>query len=250
MTPKYDLDKIKFATDSPTFEKAALIYESGGVRDFRDNEMSGFLAKVKGSGANLYEVFVSARRFDEGDCNCYLGENDTLCKHMVAVAIRAVTGGKPLTEEDKRQVSQATCSGRLGILSKEELGAVKKEITGAMKYIKSYDGPSRVWFSYQDSLSEGCNRLSKIVSELPVSEQTAKLLIDTLLRLDDKLCRYGVDDSDGTVGGFIEETVQVLQEYAKLDPSSVNAFKELKDKETCFGWEEPLLKLTNIKVEP
>lgn len=243
MTPKYDLDKIKFATDATTFEKAVAIYESGGVKNFEDNKVSGFLARVKGSGGNFYEVFVSARSYDEGDCACYLGQNDTLCKHMVAVAIRVVAGGKPLDSEDKRQVSQVTCSSRLGELSKRELSSVKKGITGAMKYIKPYNGPSRIWFLYQNSLSEGCNRLSKIVSELPVSEQTAKLLVDTLLRLDDKLCRGGVDDSDGTVGGFIEETVQMLKEYAKLDTKCVKAFQELKGRETCFGWEEPLLEL-------
>ena len=114
-----------------------------------------------------------------------------------------------------------------------------------MKYIKPYNGPLRIWFSYQNSLAEGCNRLSKrlskIVSELPVSEQTAKLLVDMLLRLDGKLCRGGVDDSDGTVGDFIEETVRVLKEYAELDFSCVATFKVLEGKETCFGWEETLL---------
>lgn len=243
MRPKYDLDKIKFATDGPTFEKAVGIYESGGVKNFEDNGISDFLAKVKGSGGNFYDAFVSARRYDEGDCTCYLGQNDTLCKHMVAVAIYAIKEGKPLTDEDKRQVSQVACSGRLGKLNKTELAAAKKSITGTMRYIKPYEGPSRIWFFYQNSLSEGCNRLSKIVSELPVSGQTAKLLVGTLLRLDDKLCRGGVDDSDGTVGGFIEEIVQVLREYAKLDPACIKAFRELKDKETCFGWEEPLLEL-------
>ena len=64
-----------------------------------------------------------------------------------------------------------------------------------------------------------------------------------LLRLDKKLCTGGVDDSDGEVGGFIEEVVEVLQEFAKLDPSCVNAFDKLKNRETCFGWEKPLLKL-------
>ncbi|MEK7574024.1 MAG: hypothetical protein AAB514_00645 [Patescibacteria group bacterium] len=134
-----------------------------------------------------------------------------------------------------------TCSGRLGEFSKEELSAIKKEITDAMKYIKPYNGPSRIWFSYQNSLSEGCHRLSKIISELPVSEQTAKLLVDMLLRLDKKLCMGGVDDSDGTVGGFMEETVRMLKEYAKLDSSCAKAFNALKDRETCFGWEESLL---------
>ena len=241
MFPKYNLDKIKFATNASTFEKAVDLYEKGKVTKFEEG-ISAYSAVVQGS--QPYRVSVEARRYDYGRCECYLGQNDTLCKHMVAVAMYAVMGGKKLSEEDKRLVSQAVCSGRLGELSKSELAATKKAITAGMRYIKSYEGPSRTWFAYQNSLSEGCNRLSKIVSELPVSEQTAKLLVDTLLRLDDRLCRGGVDDSDGTVGGFIEETVQVLKEYAKLDLSCAKAFKELKGKETCFGWEEPLLVFT------
>ena len=112
-----------------------------------------------------------------------------------------------------------------------------------MKYIKPYNGPSRLWFSYQNSLTEGCNRLAKIVSELPVDQQTANILVDLLLRLDKKLTMGGVDDSDGTVGCFIEETVQVLKEYVELDSSCVVPFKKLIGRETCFGWEESLLKI-------
>ncbi len=111
-----------------------------------------------------------------------------------------------------------------------------------MRYIKPYESPSRIWFAYQGSLSEGCARLTKIVSDLPVSEQAAGLLVDMLLRLDDKLCRSGVDDSDGTVGGFIEEVVMMLKKYAELDPSCKKAFYKLENRETCFGWEEPLVR--------
>lgn len=242
MPPKYDLDKIKYATDAPTFEKAVDLYEKGKVTQFKER-INAYLAVVVGT--KLYRVSVEARRYDYGHCECYLGQNDTLCKHMVAVAIYAVKDGEPLTDEDKRQVSRVTCSGKLGTLSKTELSSIKKSITGAMRYIKAYEGPSRLWFSYQNSLSEGCNRLRKIVSDLPVNEQTAGLLVDMLLRLDDRLCRGGVDDSDGTVGGFIEEVVQVLKEYAELDPNSIRSFEELKSKETCFGWEEPLIALLN-----
>ena len=224
MQPTYDLDKIKFATDGPTFDKAVGLYENGKVTGVEE-------------GIGAYSAVVL------GFCECYLGQNDTLCKHMVAVAIYAVSGGKPLSDEDKRLVTGPTCSGRLGILSKKDLSACKKAITAAMRYIKPYSGPSRIWFAYQNSLQEGCNRLAKLVSDLPVNEQTATLLVDMLLRLDDKLSRGGVDDSDGTVGGFIEETVNVLEEYAKLEPACTQAFHELRDKETCFGWEEPLLEL-------
>ncbi len=79
------------------------------------------------------------------------------------------------------------------------------------------------------------------VGELPVSPQTAAMLVKLLLRLDKKLQTGGVDDSDGTVGGFMEEVVAVLAEYARLDPACRRAFLVLKGKETCFGWEERLL---------
>lgn len=238
--PTYNLDKIKFATDSATFERAVDLYEHGKVTEFKA-ELGGFSAVVL--GGSPYKVFVSAKHYDHGSCTCYLGQNDTLCKHMIAVAIRAATGSKPLSGEDKQLVKESVCSGRLGTLSKEELLATKFAISAAKRYIKPYNGPSRIWFAYQNSLMEGCNRLSAIISTLPVSEQTARLLVDLLLRLDKKLSVGGVDDSDGTVGGFIEDMVNVLEEYAKLDPACVSAFQTLEHRETCFGWEEPLVKI-------
>lgn len=162
---------------------------------------------------------------------------------MVAVAIYAVQGGKRLTQNDKQVMHVPVCSGQRGKLSKEELAAAKKYVIAALRYIKPYNGPSRMWFAYQNLLSEGCNRLAAIVSKMPVSEQTAGLLVNLLLRLDKKLCTGGVDDSDGTVGGFIENTVQALQEFARLDPACVRSFRKLKEAETCFGWEEPLVQI-------
>ncbi|MDP2741667.1 MAG: hypothetical protein Q8O66_03220 [bacterium] len=243
--PRYDLKKIKFATDEATFERAVVLYETGKVTKF-EYTMNGFSAIV--IGTQPYRVFVSALNYDCGSCDCYLGNQDMLCKHMVAVGIRAVTAGEPLSDDDKLQHNQIFCSDKLGTLTKIELSAVKKSITVAMRYIKSYSGPSRIWFAYQDSLREGCNYLSAIVSELPIGKETARLLVDTLLRLDNKL-QGGVDDSDGTVGGFIEEVVNILKEYAKLDPACKKAFLALINKKTCFGWEESLLQIINEEEE-
>ena len=131
---------------------------------------------------------------------------------MVAVALYAMKGGDPLKDKEKQLLSAPVCSGKLGKLGNKEVKAVTAAMSGAMRYIKPYNGPSRIWFAYQGSLRQGCNRLAGIISELPVSEQTTELLIKLLLRLDDKLCRGGVDDSDGTVGGFIEETVRALEQ--------------------------------------
>jgi hypothetical protein len=240
MLPSYTLEKIKFATDPRTFERAVDLYENRKVTKFK-NSIRSYSAVVIGS--KPYNVSGEARRFDYGNCDCYLGQNDELCKHLVALAIHAVMRGKKLKAEDKEMVTGPECSENLGELSKEDLSSVKNSITGAIRYIKAYSGPSRTWFAYQISLDEGCNRLSKIVSDLPVSKQTTKLLVDLLLRLDEKLCRGGVDDSDGTVGGFVEGVAEVLKEYARLDPSCIEAFKNLAGKETCFGWEAPLVEM-------
>ncbi len=242
MLPNYDLDKIKFATDAPTFERAVDLYGKGKVTKFKNNGISCTATVI---GSQPYEVFVSNRNYDQGNCTCYLGQNDTLCKHMVAVALHAVMRGKPMTDEDKKFVHTASCSGNLGTLNSMQLSEAKRVITSDMGYIKPYNGPSHTWFAYQDSLQEGCNRLSALVSDLPVSEQTAGLLVDMLLRLDRKLSIGGVDDSDGTVGGFIEETVGVLKEYTRLDLSCIKIFEKLEGRETCFGWEEPLLELSD-----
>lgn len=243
--PDYDLNKIKFATDGSTFEKAVALYESGKVTQVEEGIRSYSAIVI---GTKPYRVSVEARRYDYGHCACYLGQNDTLCKHMVALALFAVCDGKPLRDEDKKRVETPTCSGDLRKLEKEELAAIKKSITGAIQYIKGYNGPSRTWFAYQNSLQEGCNRLSAIVSDLPVNGQSAQLLVDLLLRLDRKLISGGVDDSDGTVGEFMYGTVEVLKTYANLDPACSLTFRQLQNRETCFSWEKPLLELINYKI--
>jgi hypothetical protein len=240
MPPQYNIEKIKFATDPRTFEKATELYDDGKIRDFKE-DFGDYSALV--IGTRPYKVFVHGRHYDKGSCECYLGQKDYLCKHMVAVAIYACLNGKKISKEEKELVDGPVCSGRVGELSKEELVKIKTAITVAIRYIKPYNGPSRTWFVYQNSLLEGCARLAPIVSKLPVSEQTTKLLIDILLRLDKKLCTGGVDDSDGTVGGFMGEVVVILQEFVKFDQSCINAFEKLCSRSTCFGWEEPLVKI-------
>ena len=91
--PDYDLNKIKFATDESTFGKAVSLYENGKVTQVEQGIRS-YTAVVLGT--KPYRVSVEARRYDYGHCACYLGQNDTLCKHMVALALYVVMDGKPL----------------------------------------------------------------------------------------------------------------------------------------------------------
>jgi len=241
MSPTYDLNKIKYATDEATFKRAVGIYESGKMTEIE--QLGGYYSALS-MGTKLYRVSVSARNYRHGHCTCYLGERDTLCKHMVALAIHAVMEGKPLGDKDKQLSRQGECSSRRDILSKKELKTVKGAITESMRYIKPYRGPSRTWFANQDSLREGCNRLSVIVSGLPVNRQTAEILIKLLLRLDRKLCIGGVDDSNGIVGGFITSVVEMLEKYTQIDPACIDTLQLLLGIGiTSFQWEEPLVRI-------
>jgi hypothetical protein len=240
MSLTYDLNKIKFATDEATFKRAVGLYEGGKVTEVET--LGGYYSAVV-LGTESYRVSVSVRNYKQGHCTCYVGQKDTLCKHMVALAFYAVMGGKPLGDKDKQLSHAIGCSGRRGVLNKEELEALKKSITESMRYIKPYRGPSRTWFANQDSLREGCNRLSAIVSDLPVNRQTADILVKLLLRLEKKLSVGGVDDSNGIVGGFAGELVALLEEFARIDSSCIDAFESLCEKEYCFGWEEPLVRI-------
>ena len=240
MHVNYNLDKIKFATDEATFTRAAGLYESGKVTEVET--LGGYYSAVI-HGTEPYRVSVSVRNFKQGHCTCYLGQKDTLCKHMLALALYAVMDGKPLSDKDKLLCHKVECSKRREELDKELLAIVKASITASMKHIKPYSGPSRTWFANQDSLREGCNMLSAIVSDLPVNEQSAEILVNLLSRLDRKLRIGGVDDSNGIVGGFMNEVVSVLEEFAKIDPGCINAFESLVGKDTCFEWDEPLIRI-------
>lgn len=240
MLPKYTFDKIKYATDPPTLKKAIDLYNSSKIIDFEDNGLT-YTAKVKGT--TLYNVIANSKQHAIGSCDCYLGQNDTLCKHLVAVTIYAILRGKKLKKEDLMVITSPKCSNIKGELSKDELENIKKEISNAIKYIKAYTGPSKTWFSYQNNLLEGVNRLSTIISSIPVSFQTSEILTKLMIRIDKKLVTGGVDDSDGTVGTFIQEMVNVLHDYAKLDITCIDSFRLLIGVSTCFEWEDSLIEL-------
>ena len=115
IVPAYDLNKInpsaplrvdaersrsiKFATDEATFKRAVGLYESGKVTEVE--ALGGYYSAVV-QGTESYRVSVSARNYKQGHCTCYVGQNDRLCKHMVALALYAVMAGKPLNDKDKQ----------------------------------------------------------------------------------------------------------------------------------------------------
>lgn len=235
----YTLDDIKYGTDEATFQRAVKLYQTHKVQNVVD---TGFTYTATVQGTSNYHLIADPQKFTCGQCNCYIGQQDELCKHLVALSIHLVKQGQSLTDQDLEIYYHPVCSGSLGVLTSDELSHAKKQITAALRYIKPYTGPSRIWFTYQDGLDQGCYRLSTIVSHLPVSLQTAKLLVNLMLRLDHKLTDGGVDDSNGTVGGCIQDLVQVLNQYIDMDPQCLAACDRLVDIQTCFDWQLDLEK--------
>ena len=41
----------------------------------------------------------------------------------------------------------------------------------------------------------------------------------------------------------MSEVVGMLIDFAQLDPACIDAFESLCGKQTCFGWEEPLVRI-------
>ena len=57
-----------------------------------------------------------------------------------------------------------------------------------------------------------------------------------------------MDDSNGIVGGFMNEVVSVLEDFTKIDSSCIKAFESLVGKETCFEWDAPLIRILDEQI--
>ncbi|MDD5721012.1 MAG: SWIM zinc finger family protein [Candidatus Pacebacteria bacterium] len=234
LLPQFSLFDIQIGVGEEEFKKGYKLFNDGKVGKIK-SDIRGFSAAV--AGAHPYEVFVEANDFDQGSCSCYLGQKDILCKHMIALAIAAIFKYNP--ENFKLITSpldRAVCSGQIRDITKEELVAIKKELKHGLSYIKYYDGPSSKWFTYQDTLLKGGRLMRYALSKLPICEESAKICIDFLVKLDKKVCN-GVDDSDGTVGELMTDIVEVLNLFVSNKPDLRNFISEHLPKETSFGWE-------------
>jgi hypothetical protein len=233
----YDFAKIRHRCYGATFQRACDIYREGKVMRVR---RFGKTCEATVTGNHAYQVIVDTEKFGYGDCDCYIGENGGLCKHLVALSIYVALDGAEITAGDLEMANQPLFSGQLGELDSEEIARYKITISSAMKLIKPYSGPSRIWFRYQNDIDEACTIIEEEVSKVPVSRSSAKLLVNLLLRLERKLI-HGVDDSNGTVGGCMSSIVEVLIEFVKADRDCIKEFAKLCDLRTSFGWEEPLV---------
>lgn len=127
--------------------------------------------------------------------------------------------------------------------SPDSLQAAKQLVAQAIRKIKPYHGPSKIWFDYQRRLDVGSGCIMEAVINLPPSKEHAKYLWSLVLKLSKKLSHGGVDDSNGTVGGCIFSLVEQCGRYAKEKPELKSVIQKFAEDDTRFGFEEELLSI-------
>ncbi len=225
--PKFTLRDLKFSVDEAMFQRAEELVKKGKIQKIKEDS-KGYDAIVQGTSP--YHVSISAKNVDVGYCDCYMGQNDELCKHMIALGL-AVLQASGKAEEDSQENYSPT-----------DLKEAKRLVSAAMRKIKSYNGPSRVWFDYQHKLEIGSAEITEALQNLPANRENATYLWSLVMKLSHKLAYDGVDDSNGIVGGCIDSIVHQLEDYGKKDPSLKPLLQKFTQEETGFGFEEDLAK--------
>ncbi len=240
LKPNYTLQDIQLSVEDSEFNKGLKLFKKGKVGAIKE-VFSGFTATITGS--EKYTVAVESNNFEHGECNCYLGQKNYLCKHMLALAIAVVHKYSPQDVSIiSHPLSQAVCSGKVGEISQQELSEIEEEIKVGLTHIKSWSGTSKKWFEYQDSLSKGSRIILLALSKLPICEESVKLCITVLKKLEKKVLG-AVDDSDGTVGNLIKEIIQILSLFVDFKKDLGPYVAKSLPKGEVYNWEESFFNL-------
>ncbi len=203
--------------------RARELFERGKVTSFHSTP-HGYSAIVRGT--HDYNVALSFKALDLADCSCYMGQNDQLCKHVLALALEVLSRQGDVIEPAAQ------------VLTTQE---AKLQIRAGLKKIRAYSGPSKIWFSYQRQLSVGAGIITATANQLPATQDNALLIWQTILRLSKKLATGGVDDSDGTIGnGCCMELITVLHKWAATNDDLHRYIEKFTGDETGFDFEDEL----------
>jgi len=209
------------------FDRAQELFEDGKVKKIIETP-HGYSANVQGT--HLYHVSISDQHIDRSDCDCYMGQNDELCKHILALGIAVLHKSGKIEEKNDPPAN---------------LEEVKQQVGQGMRKFKPYHGPSSIWFSYQRDLNVGTGYILDAVENLPPSEENAKYLWALVLKLCHKYSTGGIDDSNGTIGNCIQEIVLQCGKYAKEKPELKPLIEKFTQDNTGFSFEEILKEQLN-----
>ena len=222
--PKFTFEEVRFADTAASFDRALTLFESGKVGPI-SSDRYGYSAVIRGT--HPYQVSLSAKRVDTCSCDCYLGQHDRLCKHVLALALAVLHASGKISHP------------RSTLSAPKSPEDAKQAIREGMKKLRRYTGPSRVWFSYQRDLAAGSGMIAESVTALPPTQQNARFLWRLIERLDRKLATT-VDDSDGVVGECMATIIRHLGDYAAQAPELAPTIRAFCNRKTDFGFENDL----------
>ena len=232
MTPpakgiRFTYEDLVSGVNERIFARARALCKTDKVTDFRLTYRGDLTALVHGT--ERYSVLVSRTAFDHGSCTCYMGEEGELCKHMIAVALIGLQKEGTL---DPSYAPEKTFAD----------DDPQKRVGRGIRKVVSYDGPSRIWWSYQRKLDTAAYLIRQGTDQLEPSLLHAKFIWKAILTLSDKLATGGVDDSNGTIGGAVDHLVSALAHMAHTDPK-IMAYAMTCTEDTGFGFEDDLARL-------
>lgn len=225
--PLFAIQDIEYSVDNATFQRAQQLFDAGKVQKVFETP-HGYEAIVQGT--SQYRVSLSTRHIDKGFCDCYMGQNDMLCKHMLALGLAVLN----LSEKGEESAAED---------SPTNLDAAKQLVAAAVRKIKPYHGPSKIWFSYQRELDVGSGCIVEAVRKLSSTKENAEYLWSLVLKLSKKLSHGGVDDLNGTVGNCIILLVKQCAGYAKEKSELKPIIEHFAKDDTGFGFEDILKKM-------
>jgi len=220
--PKYTKEDIMYAEEEAMVSRAQELFEKGKVENIT-GDSRGYNATIKSTKA--YRVSVSANNYDLGFCDCYMGQKDQLCKHLLALCL-AVLDMTGINDKETARL--------------ESLADVKKEVTRGMRKFSAWTGGSHLWFAYQRKLSIGSGIVINAIDVLEPNEENAKYLWSVVMKISKKYATGGIDDSDGTIGNCVHEIINVLGAFAKEKPELHDQIIKYTKDDTGFCFEENL----------
>ncbi len=226
--PKFTYEDICYSTDEAMFKRAVELFKRKKVRDVIEHSR-GYDGVVEGS--DNYRVSVSSKNITTAYCDCYMGQNNEICKHVLALGL-SVLYQIGAIDKDAKQLNKTIIS---------DFKSLDLELKRGLRYIKYYDGPSSTWFEYQMKLEVGAGILRNAVEQAPKSVESAKILWKMVMKLSNKLSQ-GVDDSNGIVWPVCDLAVEKLTSWKDDEMIRPCLEKFAKDK-TGFDFEEPLLNI-------
>ena len=224
--PRFTYSDVKFAEDGAIFARAKQLFREGCVQDVTEIR-DGYCAIVR--GGHSYRVRLNQKRIDYAGCDCYMGQNDQLCKHVLALALAVLSEFGGVTPDGEPTATFVV-----------DAADARDHIAAGMHYIRAYTGPSRIWFEYQRKLDIAAGMISEGVDALETSKDNAKYLWRLVLRLSRKLSEGGVDDSNGTIGGAIFTIMRRIAAMAAADNSIREWALTNCHEDTGFGFETEL----------